>query len=292
MTGSQLSSTSSGITPSQRLKSPLNIKQPHLSNHSLGQKVNLGTQQVQVDDGTQTWENSCFSTCFSGNRGVPAPAVPREGGMLLARRRAAERTTSARLSPCRPAGLACCSLQRRGSHLFQAHRALFGRRAAGKQPDPRRHGGDPRVQQVSDQEGEGNPGLEARPSDRLVKLIFRLNGAFLQINLFFLSAGSEAESKEVGAGGVPRDREASTGPGELCGCLPPLQPLGAGKDRVWGQGARQDGGGLREYWQEGKSLGVAFRGRVKVSSLQLLPVGRKLNFPWNRSTHGQFKGWG
>lgn len=68
--------------------------------------------------------------------------------------------------------------------------------------------------------------------------------------MFCLSTGSEAGSKKIGVGGLAGDREASTGPSELCGCFPPLQPVGAGEDRLWSQGARQDGGGLCEYWEE------------------------------------------
>lgn len=45
MTGSQLSSTFSGITLYQRRKPPRNTRQVHLSDHSLSQKVNAGTQQ-------------------------------------------------------------------------------------------------------------------------------------------------------------------------------------------------------------------------------------------------------
>lgn len=40
--------------------------------------------------------------------------------------------------------------------------------------------------------------------------------------IFCLSTGSEAESKKIGIGGLPGDREASAGPSELCGCFPPL----------------------------------------------------------------------
>lgn len=96
--------------------------------------------------------------------------------------------------------------------------------------------------------------------------------------IFCLSTGSDAGSKKIGVGGLPGDGEAPTGTSELRGCFPPLQPLGAGKDCLWSQGARQDGGGLCEYWNEGwgKTPGAACREGAKVSSFQLLPFGRKL----------------
>lgn len=103
--------------------------------------------------------------------------------------------------------------------------------------------------------------------------------------IFCLSSGSEAGSEKIGVGGVPGNREASAGPSELCGCFPPLKPLGIGKDRLRGQGAWQDGGGLCEYWEEGMVKGGCLQGGRKGFQFLASSFWMQILFPWNCSDH-------
>lgn len=60
-------------------------------------------------------------------------------------------------------------------------------------------------------------------------------------------SGSGRQGEETLPRRLSGDREVPTGTGDLCGRLPPQQPLGTGQDRIWSKGTGQNGGGLCEY---------------------------------------------